>query len=96
MFALAPAERLRESLADAGFVEVLVDAVALKRDEKSIDAYIEETRDLSRIFGEVFEQISDPERERLRAEVASLAAPFLADEGSVHFPARSLVALANA
>lgn len=96
MFALAPAERLREFLEEAGFVEVLVDAVALKRDEKSIDAYIEETRDLSRIFGEAFEQISDPERERLRGEIASLAAPFLADDGSVHFPARSLVALANA
>lgn len=96
MFALADPQRLRELLEAAGFVETLVSAVELLREYEDLDAYLAETLDLSRLFADGHEKLSEPQRDELRAEIAELAAPFTAPDGSVALPGRSLVAVANA
>ena len=95
MFALADAERLRRLLEDAGFVEVIVESVELSRADASIEAYLDETRDLSSSFADAWQRLSERDRGQLRDRIGSLAAPFASAEG-VRFPARSLVAAAAA
>ena len=96
MFALADPERLRRLLEDAGFLEVRVDSVELSREDLSIDSFLEETLDLSGAFIEVWGRLSERHREEVRERIVSSAARFTADDGSVRFPARSLVASASA
>lgn len=96
MFALADPERLRGMLEDAGFVEARVDPVDLSRDEASIDSYLEESLDISGVFSDAWAGLSEPDRGEVRERIVSAAAPFTAADGSVRFPARSLVASASA
>jgi SAM-dependent methyltransferase len=96
MFALADPERLRRLLEDAGFLDVVIDSVELSRSDASMDLYVEETLDLSRGFADVWERLSERHRDEVRARIDSLAAPFSDPDGSVRFPARSLVAAASA
>jgi ubiquinone/menaquinone biosynthesis C-methylase UbiE len=95
MFALATPGRLAALLEDAGFTEVAVGSVDLEVSHESVDAYIEESRDLSRVFDDAVGGLSDAERDALRSEIAALAAPFtLADGAALRLPGRSLVAAA--
>ena len=96
MFALADAERLREMLEDAGFVEPVVEPVALERHEAGVGAYLEETLDLSRAFADVRERLTRGQWDQVSARVASLAEPFGTGDGGLRFPASSLAASASA
>jgi SAM-dependent methyltransferase len=96
MFALAPAAKLRSTLEAAGFVEVDVEQIELKRAHADADRCLAETLDLSRPFAEVFERLSEREREQVRERIAALTQPFETGDGSLRFPARSLVASASA
>ncbi len=96
IFALADPDRLRDLLEDAGFVEPVVEPVALKRDETGVDAFLEETLDLSRPFTEVRERLSRQQWAEVSAKVAALAGPFTADDGTLRLPASSLAASASA
>jgi SAM-dependent methyltransferase len=96
MFALADADRFDELLEDAGFVDVVVESVDLSRSEPSVETYLEETLDLSQPFGEVWERLSERHRDEVRDRIGSLAEPFTSADGTVQFPARSLVAAAGA
>jgi SAM-dependent methyltransferase len=97
MFILSAPGRLADLLEATGFTEVRVDGVDFEATYDSLDAYVEEQRDLSRQFGDVVGGLSEPERDALRSEVGALAAPFTSDaDGSLRMPARSLVASASA
>jgi SAM-dependent methyltransferase len=96
MFALAPPGRLRDLLEAAGFMDVVVDAVDPPRVFDSVEEYIAETDDLSSMFGEVFDPLSDAQRAEVVKRVVELAQPYAAADGAVRFPARSLVAAAEA
>ena len=96
MFALAPPGRLRNVLEDAGFLEVSVESVEPPRAFDSVEAYIAETDDLSSMFGDVFDPLSDEQRAKVVARVTELAEPFVGADGVLRFPARSLVAAAEA
>jgi SAM-dependent methyltransferase len=96
MFALADASRLRELLADAGFSDVLVDAVVAMREFGSVDDYVTETLDLSLAFGEIYRGLSGEAQQELATRIAELAEPWTAEGGSVRLPGRSLVACAQA
>ncbi|HUA72968.1 MAG TPA: methyltransferase domain-containing protein [Solirubrobacteraceae bacterium] len=96
MFALAPPGRLQDVLEDAGFVDVVVDSVEPPRSFDSVEAYIAETDDLSSLFGEAFDPLSDEQRAEVVARIAQLAQPYVAADGVLRFPARSLVAAADA
>lgn len=96
MFALSDPVRLAEIVADAGFVDVVVNAIELNRSYPGLDELLFETRDLSRSFGEVYERLSEAQRDQLVAEIATLAQPFTAADGSLKLPGSSLVAAASA
>jgi ubiquinone/menaquinone biosynthesis C-methylase UbiE len=96
MFALAAPGRMQELLQSAGFVEVTVEAVKIERPYASLDAYLEETLDLSRMLAEVFERLTEGERAEVESKIASLAAPFVSADGSVSLAGSSLVAAAGA
>jgi ubiquinone/menaquinone biosynthesis C-methylase UbiE len=96
MFALADPNRLGRLLEDAGFLDVRVDSVELSRSDSSIDSYLEETLDISGAFFDAWGRLSEPDREQVRERIVASAAVFTADDGSVRFPARSLVASASA
>lgn len=96
MFALADPERLRERIEDAGFVEVVIDSVELRRDAASVDGFIQETLDLSRPFADVRDQLSTEQWSEVSRRVAALAEPFTSADGTLRLPACSLVAAASA
>ena len=95
MFALAEPGGLQEMLEEAGFVDVVVDAVRVTRPYTDVDEYIEETLDVSMPFAEAFEALSDDDRSRVRHEIAALTEPFTAPTGAVTFTGQSLVAVAS-
>ncbi|HWF73980.1 MAG TPA: methyltransferase domain-containing protein [Solirubrobacteraceae bacterium] len=95
MFTLGAPGRLAELLGDAGFLEVVVDTVDFEARYDSVDAYVEETRELSPPFGDVVEGLSAGEREALGAALAELATPFTGEDGRLAMPARSLVVSAS-
>jgi hypothetical protein len=96
MFALADRERLRDLMEAAGLVEVVIESIELNRDERGIDAYLEETLDLSRPFADVRDRLPAQQWTEVVGRVSALAEPFTAADGAVHFPARSLAAAAGA
>jgi len=97
MFALAPPGRLADLLEDAGFTEVTVDSIGLEESYESLDAYIEESRDLSRGFDDAVAGLTDAERDAVRTEIGRLVTPFtLSEGGRLRIPGRSLVAAASA
>ena len=96
MFTLAAPGRLEALLEQAGFAEVEVDGVQLDRMYESVDEWLEETYDLSVMFAEVYDGLDDQEHRRLVETVASLAEPYLQDDGAMLLPGRSLVGAATA
>ena len=96
MFALAAPGALQELLESAGFVDVLVEAVAIERVYPTVEAFIEETRDLSMLFAAAYERMSESQQAEVRKEIASLAAPLVQADGAVRLPGLSLVAAATA
>ncbi len=96
MYALSDAARLEDLLGGAGFVQVSVQAVALERRYASVQAWIEESQDISASFRAAWEPLSAHERAATLTEVGRLAAPFTGADGAVALPASSLAALAHA
>ena len=96
MFALAPPGRLQDVLEAAGFLDVLVESVEPPRAFDSVEAYIAETHDLSSMFSELFDPLSDEQRAQVVARVTELAQRFVGADGKLRLPARSLVAAADA
>jgi SAM-dependent methyltransferase len=96
MFALAPPGRLQDLLEAAGFVDVVVASVDPPRMFDSVEDYIAETDDLSSMFGDVFDPLADDQRAEVIARIAQLAEPYTRVGGVLRFPARSLVAAADA
>jgi SAM-dependent methyltransferase len=96
MFALAPPGRVQDLLGAAGFVDVVVESVEPPRTFDSVEAYIAETDDLSSMFGDVFDPLADDQRAEVIARIAQLAEPYIKRDGVLRFPARSLVAAADA
>jgi ubiquinone/menaquinone biosynthesis C-methylase UbiE len=96
MFALAGDGRLLELLEDAGFVEVLVESVALSRVIPGVREYVDQTLDVSVPFAEVYERLGPAGQDEVMREISSRAQPYTAGDGSLHLPGRSLVAAAGA
>jgi len=96
MFALAPPGRLQDVLEAAGFLDVLVESVEPPRAFDSVAEFIAETHDLSSMFSELFDPLSDEQRAQVVARVTELAQRFVGADGKLRLPARSLVAAADA
>ncbi len=96
MFALAADGRLTDLLQGAGFEDVVVSPVAVARHYDSLKGFVEETTDMSPIFGSVYRGLDAGEQARVVAAITTAAAPYVADDGSVSLPGSSLVASAGA
>jgi SAM-dependent methyltransferase len=95
MFALADPDGLRDLLEGAGMTEVVVDSVELMRAERSAEDYLKGTLDLSRPFAEMRDRLDGEQWRAVEEKVAALTTPF-ATNGTLAFPARTLVASASA
>lgn len=97
MFALAAPGHLGELVESAGFVEVVVEQITVVRTFASVEAYIEETRDLSRPFAEAVEKLSEKDWAEVVNAIGVLLKPFAdADGSSLTVPGSSLLAAASA
>lgn len=96
MFILSAPGRLQDLLESAGFLDVVVDSVPTPRSFPGVDQYVAETREISSMFGQLFDPLSDAQREEVVGRIAELAQPYTAADGSVSFTGRSLVAAADA
>jgi SAM-dependent methyltransferase len=96
MFALAAPGVLAGMLAEAGFLEVEVEPVAILSRYSGVLDWVGETRDRSRYFAGVWAQLNDQQRQELRELLAIRAAGFTAPDGSLALPGSSLAAAASA
>jgi SAM-dependent methyltransferase len=95
-FALASPERLAELLEHAGFADVHVEAMELRRRHASFEEMWETTLDLSRGFHNAVLSRPPAEVEAIRASLAERFAPYTAEDGTLEVPGRALLASASA
>ena len=95
-FALSAPGRLLELLEGAGFTEVIVEPIDVSLALPSLDELLAGTLDLSPLFAEAFERLSDAQRAEVISEIASLAEPVRKLDGSLHLRGRSLGGAASA
>jgi ubiquinone/menaquinone biosynthesis C-methylase UbiE len=96
MFVLADRKRLQSLLEEAGFTEVVVDTVDVRRPSAGVEEYFAETADLNPMFLELRERLSEEQWDEIKARVAEQLEPFVGDDGSLRLSGRSLVAAASA
>jgi ubiquinone/menaquinone biosynthesis C-methylase UbiE len=95
-FALSSSQRLRGLLDEAGFLEVEIEILDLTQRYEDIDALLTESLALSPSLADLSERMGAAKRRRFEQRVAELADAYVADDGSVLLPGRSLVAAASA
>jgi SAM-dependent methyltransferase len=95
-FALGDAGRLHELLADAGFVDIQVQALDLERRHASFEELWEVTLELSRSFHDAVLERPETEIEDIKRGLAARFAPHTDANGALAIPARTLVAAASA
>jgi ubiquinone/menaquinone biosynthesis C-methylase UbiE len=96
MFALAVPGRLEEMLEDAGFVDPIVEGVAIERNYPDTDSYLRETSELSPMFSDAVGALDEASWTEVNARITELLAPYTAAGGELRLPGRSLAAIANA
>jgi SAM-dependent methyltransferase len=96
MFALAAPGALEELLGAAGFTDVIVRPSELARHYSEPAAFVDETADMSPLFGAAYAELPAQEREAIGADVMAALEPFTAPDGGVTLPGSSLVAVATA
>jgi SAM-dependent methyltransferase len=96
MFALSPAGRIEALLAQAGFAEIVVDAIDLVMAYRSFEDWWVTTLDLSRPFAEMVESRPEAERPGIQGSLRRALTPFAGSDGALSIPARTLVAAAGA
>src|SRR6185437_4420686 len=82
MFILSAPGRLQALLESAGFVDVLVESVQTPRSFAGVAEYLAETREISSMFGQAFDVLSDPGRAEVERRIAELSQPYTAADGS--------------
>ena len=96
MFALADATALAELLGAAGFVEPVVEEVAVSWSSASLDERWEEMVETSVSLPAALKELSPADHFKLREAVDEALAPYVAVDGSVELPGLSLVGAAEA
>jgi SAM-dependent methyltransferase len=95
-FALGSSERMTELLQQAGFADVRVQALDLRRRHASFEEFWDATLDLSRALHDAILDRPEPEIAEIYAALAERFAPYTAEDGSLNIPGRTLVASAGA
>jgi SAM-dependent methyltransferase len=96
MFALAPSERLMVLLQEAGFGEVQVEALDLRRRHSNFEEFWDSTLDLSRALHDAVLDRPEAEIAEIHASLAERFRRYTAADGSLDIPGRTLVAFAGA
>ena len=96
MFRLAADGALQELLESAGFEDVTVRRVELKREYTAMDGYIDEQIELSPMMGSVYRELPEADRRQIIDGITAAAQRFTAADGSIVLPGSSLVAVASA
>ena len=86
-FALADPDRLRGLLADAGFEDVRVEALASEATHESIEAWWAGTQQESGPIASVMRHLPAEQVEAIRERACGHAREYVGDDGSVRFPA---------
>jgi hypothetical protein len=87
---------VRELLEQAGFTEIVMDAVAVQQRPASFEHFWEATLDISRGFHDAVLSQPEPQIAKIRETLEELLAPYTAQDGSLEIPGSSLVAVASA
>jgi SAM-dependent methyltransferase len=95
-FVLGSSERVRELLEEAGFTEIVIDAIEVVRRSQTFEDFWEETLDLSRNFHDTVLARPAGEILEIRAGLARRLEPYMGEDGSLTIPGVSLVAVASA
>jgi SAM-dependent methyltransferase len=95
-FALGDAARVEQLLAEAGFSDIVVDALDIEQRHPSLDRFWETTLDLSKNFADAIAGVDEEGRAEVRAALASALETFTAEDGALRIPGRTLVAAASA
>jgi ubiquinone/menaquinone biosynthesis C-methylase UbiE len=95
-FALADPGRVRDLLQDAGFGEVVVDAVDFAFMAPDADAWWAQQLDCSPTLSEAVRDLSPADHYKLRDAVDAFLEDFTQPDGSLRIPARTLAASATA
>jgi SAM-dependent methyltransferase len=95
-FSFAEPGRIQELLEGAGFDDVVVDAVDLTFDAPNLDAWWEYTLRTAPSMDEMVSGLSPADHYAFRDAFDAAYADFVAPDGSVSLPARTLVAVAGA
>jgi SAM-dependent methyltransferase len=95
-FTLASVERVHELLAEAGFAEIHVEALELRRRHETFEELWDSTLDLSRRFHDAVLSRPSVEVEDIKASLAERFSAFAAPDGGLEIPGRTLVASASA
>jgi SAM-dependent methyltransferase len=96
MFALASSEQLTVLLQEAGFQEVQVEALDLRRRHSNFEEFWDSTLDLSRALHDAVLDRPESEIAEIHASLAERFRPYTAADGSLDIPGRTLVAFAGA
>lgn len=95
-FALGDEQRVRALLQDAGFAEVRIEALDLRRRHASFAEFWESTLDLSRATHDAVLSRPAAEIAEIEAAVKARFAPYEAPDGVLDIPARTFVVSASA
>lgn len=96
MFAFAPAGRIEDLLAGAGFLDAAVETVNLDLRYDDLDGWWEERVDLSAPFSDLLTGLAPVDRDRLRGAIDARLAAFAAPDGHLAIGASVLIAAADA
>jgi SAM-dependent methyltransferase len=95
-FSFAEPGRIQELLEGTGFDDIVMEALDLTFDAPSLDAWWEQTVRMSPSMEEMIGALSPADHYALRDAFDAAYADFVAPDGSVSLPARTLVAAAGA
>jgi SAM-dependent methyltransferase len=95
-FALSAPGRLEQVLLDAGFLEPLVERVAVERRYRDLDQYVQESLELSPLLQDAWGRLDQRQQAQLLERMRKHARPYLRADGSLLLPGRSICALAHA
>jgi SAM-dependent methyltransferase len=95
-FALADRVRLTDMLEEAGFTDVVIDAVDIVRDAPDFDSWWAAHLDMSASALAAFRKAGEAVTESVEDDLRTRLQPFTAPDGAVSVPGRTLVASAQA
>jgi hypothetical protein len=95
-FAITDRAVLEEMLEEAGFTEIVIDAVEVPRMAPDFDTWWAMHLDISAATLAAFQQADQAQTEAIEAELVRRLRPYTAADGSLSLPGRTLVARALA